>query len=146
VPKVVPVFVSWLRSPTCARPKIHHLDLALGRHHQVGAFDIAVDDAFLVRRLQPLCRLSGDIERFLQRQGARSQLLLDALALDEFHGDERASLRLVDFKNGADVGVIEGRGGLRFPRETRSVFFGGEPVNRREFQGDVRRSLVSSAL
>ena len=116
--------------------EVHHLDLALGGQHQVGALDIAVDDALFVRGFQALCRLSGEVERLLQRQRALAELFLDAVAFDELHRDEGLSIGFVDFVYGADVGVIQRRGGLRLAREARLMVFARQSVERREFEGD----------
>jgi hypothetical protein len=46
--------------------EVHDLDLPVCVDDQVGRFDVAVDDALLVRRLQPLRGLNRDIERLVE--------------------------------------------------------------------------------
>ena len=51
-------------STTRARPKSRDLHLSVGRQHDVGGFQIAVDDALLVRGFEGVEDLAGDGERF----------------------------------------------------------------------------------
>ncbi len=44
--------------------------------------------------------------------------MLEGHASEKFHGDERFALLFADIKNGANVGMIQGRGGLRFALKT----------------------------
>ena len=57
------------------------------------------------------------------------------MAVDVGHGDEGAAFDLFDFVNGADVGVVEGGGGLGFAREARADFGIGDQMRGQKFQG-----------
>jgi hypothetical protein len=100
-----------------------------------------MDDSLFMRHLQALCSLSGDIERFLQRQRARPRLVLDALALHELHRNKGVRIELANFVYSADVGMVKCRRRLCFPYETSPFFFTGEFVDRREFQRDRAAKL-----
>ena len=52
--------------------EVEHLDGAVRRHLDVGRFEIAVDDALLVRRLERLGNLAGDRHRFVERNRPRA--------------------------------------------------------------------------
>ena len=84
----------------------------------VGGFEIAVDDAFLVRRLQRLGDLESDFNRFLDRGNrATGNALGKRLALGELHDQEvdrfrrlfpgRGELGRLKGVDGSDPGVIE---------------------------------------
>ena len=57
----------------------------------------------------------------------RHRLAVDAMlqrdALQQFHGDERHAGVLVNVVNGADAGMIQRGGGLRFALESRERGF-----------------------
>ena len=65
-----------------------------------------MNDLFLVRRLQSVRRLDGEIECILQLERAGLDLLLQRLAFEEGHGNEGAAIGLRDFMDGADVRMI----------------------------------------
>ena len=101
--------------------EVDDLDLSVRGQQDVGALDVAVYHAFLMRGLQTLGGLSRDVEGFLERQGIAADLLVEAGALDVGHGDEDLAVDLVDLMNRADVGMLDRRGGLGFAAE---AFFG----------------------
>jgi len=45
------------------QPKIHHLDLTFGRHHNIFRFDVPMDKIMLVGFLQGLCGLNCNVQR-----------------------------------------------------------------------------------
>ena len=59
--------VSALRLPRLGEPEVEHLDRAVVGDLDVGRFEIAVDDALLVRRLEGFGDLQRDRDRFLDR-------------------------------------------------------------------------------
>ena len=69
-------------------------------------------------------------------QGNIGDPLTQRPAIEEGHYDEGAAIDLVDLVNGADVGMIEFRGGLGFPLETLAAFFVAQQVRSEEFEGD----------
>ena len=58
------------------------------------------------------------------------------MAIEKFHGDEGAAFGFADVVDGADVGVIEGGGGLRFALETGERLRIGGDVFGEEFECD----------
>ena len=98
--------------------EVDDLDLSARGQQDVGALDVAVYNAFLVRGLQALRRLGRDVEGFVERQGTAADLLVEAGALDVGHRDEDLAVDLVDLMNRADVGMIDRRRGLGFASKT----------------------------
>ena len=64
-----------------------------------------MDDSFLMRGLQTVRGLEGQIQGILERQGAGFDSGLQALAVDELQRKKSPSVGLVDFVDGADVGM-----------------------------------------
>src|ERR1700745_3292633 len=62
--------------------------------------------------------------------------MLQGQTFEVFHPDEGLAPLLVDFVNGADIRVIEGRGGPSFSLETFQCLWIGGYVGGQEFEGD----------
>ena len=108
---------------------------ALG-DEEVGGLDVAVDDTFGVRGVESVGNFDGKCKERVEFHGAAGNAMLERGALQKFHGDEGLAVFLADIVDGADVGVIEGRGGLGFPFKTgEGLGIFGNFVGE-EFQGD----------
>ncbi len=92
--------------------EIQHLQLPARRDDDVLRFDVTMHDAGGVGRLQRLRRLYADVRHFVGRQRVRSDPLGQTLAVDILHDDEDALVFFADLVDGADVGMVECRGGL----------------------------------
>ena len=94
--------------------EVHDLDEPVTRDHQVRRLDVAMHDARAMGLVQPPRNLQREVERFRHRERPARQPLLQRGTLVVRHGDEQPALgvrvRVVD---GADVRMIECRGGLR---------------------------------
>ncbi|HEY6266855.1 MAG TPA: hypothetical protein VIX11_01040 [Candidatus Acidoferrum sp.] len=75
----------------------------------VGGLDVAVDYSFGVRRVECVGNVDTKREKGFQFHGKPGDAVLQGLPLEKFHGDERLPVLVVDFVNGADVGVIPER-------------------------------------
>ena len=74
--------------------EVEHLDCAVGPQLDVGRFEVAVDDAVLVRRFERLGDLPRDREGLVHRQSPAGDSLGEGRPLDELHRQERVSGRL----------------------------------------------------
>ena len=96
-----------------------------------------MDDAFGVSGVQSAGDLDAEFEQAGEVHGLAGDGVFQRVAFEEFHGDERAAFEFADVVNGANVGVVQGRGGACFAAET----FDGLGVLRnvvgKKFQGDV---------
>ena len=70
-------------------------------------------------------------------EGLAGDAVLEGLALQQLHGDERAAFEFADVVNGADVGVIEGGGGASFAAEAFDGLRVLRNFVREKFQRDV---------
>ncbi len=90
-------------------------DVALG-NQQIGRPDVPVHDARIVRFCEPRCYLYGHLDGVCHGDRAALEPLLDRLSLVERHDEAELSVRqFLDRVDRADVGMVEGRGGLGFP-------------------------------
>ena len=93
-----------------------------------------MNDALAVRRIHGVGHREGEIDERRGGHGAARQSLLQRLAFEQFHRDERRIA--ADVVDGADVGMVERRGGTRFPlkafQDLRRL---RDPV-RQHFDGD----------
>ncbi len=67
-------------------------------------------------------------------------------AVQKLHDDEWTPIVLANFVNGADVGMVEGRGGLAFALEAAERLRVVRHIVGQEFQGDKAAKVGSSAL
>ena len=89
---------------------------ALG-YEDIRRLDVAVENAFRVRGIQCVGNLDTGVEQGLGVQRPARDVVLEGLAIQELHGDEGLARVLSDLVDGADVGVVERRGGLGFAPE-----------------------------
>src|SRR6267378_4213826 len=84
---------------------------------QVCGFDVAMNDSPGVGCVQGVGNLDADIEQRLQLESPAKDHFPQSLAFQVFHHQEEAPLVLANFVNGADVGMIQSRGGARLTPE-----------------------------
>ena len=75
----------------------------------VGWFDIAVNDALGMGRIQSISDVDAKIKQALRLKRASENYLLQRLAIQVLHHDERPSLVIADLVDGTDVGMVESR-------------------------------------
>ena len=83
----------------------------------VGGLDVAVDDSLGVGGIQCVGNLNSQAEQNVEFDGPSGNAMLQRHAVQKFHGDKRLGSALADLMNGANIGMIEGRGRTRFPAE-----------------------------
>ena len=74
-----------------------------------------MDDPLGVGGVERVRDLDGQVEDLVRGERLADDALFERPAFEELHGDEMPALVLVDVEDGADAGMVEGRGGLRFP-------------------------------
>ena len=74
-----------------------------------------MDNALLVRGVERVGDLDGQLQKGIIIQGLARDALLERLAFEQFHDDEGLRIVLVNLVNGADVRVVQGGGGASFP-------------------------------
>ena len=116
--------------------KIKNLGGAALGDEEVGGLDVAVDDIFGVSGVESVGNFDGKCKERVEFHGAAGDAMLERGALQKFHSDEGLAVLFADIVDGADVGVIERRGGLSFPFKTgEGLGIFGDVVGE-EFQSD----------
>jgi hypothetical protein len=93
--------------------EIQHLGVAALGNKDVGRLDVAVDDALGMRGVEAVGNLDGQREHGFVTQRLSADEVFQADAVQKLHGDEGLLTVFADFVDGADVGMIESRGGTR---------------------------------
>ena len=113
---------------------------ALG-HEGVRGLDVAVDDALGVSGVQGVGDLDRQLQQLRRLDGLARDAVLESLALQQLHADEGLAFVLVDVVNGADVGMIEGGGGLGLSLEPLQ----GDLVVGESLGEELQRNVTSKA-
>ncbi len=79
------------------QPKVENLGLLALGHEDVRRLDVAVGDAFRVRRRERVGDLDREVEELIRLERLAGDALLQRLALEQFHGDEALAVKLADF-------------------------------------------------
>jgi hypothetical protein len=85
---------------------------------KISGLDVAVHDSLRMRRVQHVGYFYGEIKKAIELHGLACDDVFQRGAVEKFHGDEGFAVFLADVVDGADAGVIQGGGGLRFALET----------------------------
>ena len=104
------------------QPEVEHLHLAACGDDDVGALDVAMDDAPAVRFGQRVGHLPGDVHGLAHGERAMGDARREDLALDVLHHQEVGALVLADVVDGGDVGGPQRRGGPGLGQQARAPF------------------------
>ena len=103
-------------------PKVRDLDAAVVAQEDVVGFDIAVDQAILLRGLERVRHADGNVGGPVERQAAAARHhLLKAFARHVLHLDEIGVLGAAHIVDQHDVGVVQPRGRPSFAQKTVHV-------------------------
>src|SRR5882724_8823854 len=91
--------------------EIQNLGLSTPGDENIGRLEIAMDDSTLMGSVEGVGNLDGDVKDLSARQRLARDDVFESLAFQEFHRNEGMPFGFVNFINGADVGMVEGRGG-----------------------------------
>ena len=127
------------------QPEVEHLHGAVSSDLDVRGFQIAMNDALLVRRFERLRDLLGDGQRLIERNGAARDALRQILAFDEFHHQRGHVAAIFNAVDGGDVGMIQRREHFRFALKTREPIGIRRDRRGRTFRATCRLSFVSVA-
>src|SRR5258708_36336680 len=116
------------------QPKIQNLHPAWIHNEDVRRFYVTVNDSVGVRGLQCAGHLHSDVHQLADLHRPASHELLQGLALQQLHDDNRAAGMLLDFVNGADVGMVQRGCSPRFTQQSLQGLTISRKVFRQTFQ------------
>ena len=109
--------------PALGQAEVQHLHDAIGRDLDVRGFQIAMDDAPLVCRVERVSDLAGDGQRFMERKAAAAieRRLREAVGerrtLDQLQHQAAQPLPFFDAVNRRDIRMVDRREELRLAFE-----------------------------
>ncbi len=98
--------------------EIQNLGLPSLHQKNVRRLDVAMDDAFGVRRVQPIGNLNPDLQKLRYLHRLPADAVLQRAALQKFHRDERTAFKFADVVNRADPRMVQRGCRARFAAET----------------------------
>ena len=133
-----------LRVQGAREAEIEELDAPAGRHPDVRGLEVAVDDAFFVRRGERLGDLAGKGKNFFEWKGPGGDPPVEPLAFDELHDEEVTGRRgrgggrnFFEGIDGGDSRMVECCEKPRFPLEPLPSLFTFKELFRQDLHGDV---------
>ena len=103
--------------PHLRQAEIEDLGLAACGQEDIGRLDVAMDDAGAVRGVEGVGQRCANVEQRRQLDRARTEPLAQRLSLEQLHREIVSIALLADVVDGADVRVIERRGGARLAQK-----------------------------
>ena len=94
-------------------PEVEDLQAPLARHEEVVRFQVAVDDAFVMRGGQSLGDLARIVDGFARRERGSAQPAPEGLALEQLRHDVRRALVRAHVVDRQDIGMIQLTGRAR---------------------------------
>src|SRR6516225_396135 len=138
-------FVNCLGKPEVDDLCVHSVSL-LKAHHDVGWFDVPVNEFLLVHGSQSDGHLIHNLERQLHLQAATTlNEVPERLALDEFHRIEVVSAAFAQMENRGNVRMAEASRRARLAHKPKSsrfvaeIFFTNNLQSHRTLQFDIKR-------
>src|SRR5215471_21180614 len=81
----------------------------------IRGLDVAMHDAFAVCRIERVGNLNSERQDVFRLQWTASDAVLQRHAIQELHNHEGTAIFLANVMDGADIRMIERRGGTRLP-------------------------------
>ena len=130
--------IRWVGRPELfCQAEVEHFHTAIVRHHDVAWLEIAVHDAFVMRRCERIRQRRADRERPIDGQAIMWNELGQRLPVDELHRRKVNAVDLVDGVDRDDMRMIQRRYGARLALEPRQAI--GVASHRREGAPSARR-------
>ena len=124
---------------TCgfAKSEVHQLGAGFGQH-DVRRFQVAMDNALLMRLLQSLRDFGANLKNLIKRQRVLCQAIGERLAFEIFHDQEVGAVLGADVVQRADIRVLQRRNGPRFALHALFQFGIGGEMGGKNLDGDGR--------
>ena len=121
--------------------------MAVVSEKDIFRLQVAMNDAALVRRRQPVSDLGPDLDRLAHRKRAPVQGFTKRLAFQHLHHQVRSAVLHTDVMNGQNIGMVQGRDAARFLLEAAHPAGIGSDSLREDFDGDgAVQAAIASAI
>src|SRR5579864_8876043 len=94
-------------SSVLSETEIENLRSAALRHENIRGFNVAVEDAFLVCRVQSIRKLRAQIQYSFDRERSSLNHLLERLSFQKLHDDEGLSVIFSNFVDRTDGRMVQ---------------------------------------
>ena len=122
--------------------KVEHLHNARSGDLDVGRFQIAVNDAVLVRRFERFGDLMRDVQRLTDRDRPLGDPLGERVAVDELEDERGRAIHDFEPVDGADVGMIQRGQQPRLAVEADAPLGIGREETREDLDRDIAPELA----
>src|SRR4029077_6064446 len=109
----------------------------------VSRFDVAVQDAVLMRVMHSASQFRDQFRCLSDRHRVAPDHFVKLAAFDEIHAEVAATIALAHFMNGNDKWMVEVGSGFCFPAKTLQMLFGGPGTEADHFK---RYSAIETFL
>ena len=109
--------VVWIGGAARGDAKVHELHVACRSDDDIGRFDVAMDDAVLMRMVEGVRQLGAPARGRFRIETIRGEPMRQLDSRHELHHDERVAIELADVVDGADVGMAQFRDGPGFAQK-----------------------------
>jgi hypothetical protein len=116
--------------------EVQDFDEACGGHHDVGRFEVTMDDPRPMRSRQRVGNLHRVLQRLVDVQPVASDEVDQRTTSDILHHDEVDRTGRIDVVDGDDVRMIECGGGARLPHEALATSRVGHRLVWQDFEGN----------
>src|SRR4029077_7055915 len=93
--------------------EIEDLGLPAQRDEDICRLDIAMHDSARMGCVERIRNLDGDIEQLIHLERTARDAVLERLAFQQSHGDERNIFESINLVNGADMRMVQSGSGAR---------------------------------
>ena len=100
-----------------------------------------MQNALGVRGIQCIGDLRGDLEHQAHVERPPRQLAVERFTIEQLHGQVELALVLIEAVDGADVGVVQGRGGACFALESLDRLLVVAAAGRQHLERDLASKL-----
>ena len=128
--------VGSLGAELLGQPEVEHLHAPVVTDHHIGRFQIAMDDAFVVRGGKRVRHRRRDVHDPIDRHSTVRDRTIERLPFDQLHREKVNAGVFLNREDGDDVRMIEGGEGFGFAAETIETLAFRRHVGENHFQGD----------
>ena len=129
------------RKGNLGQAEIQNLRASALGYENVCGFDVPMHDILRMSGVQGVGNLNRQAQQNIGPDGPSADALLQRKSIQKLHGDERRTVLVVNFVNGANIGMIQCRGRLGFTLKAGQGLRVSRYVVGQEFKRDKAAEL-----